>query len=186
MLLAAGVTFVATTAQADAHDSFNKAKAAGEKVSRLISSLKLPPERTLEAERKGLAGVREIVAQVHAHEAELTGPDVAAAADFIAKMTAWADAYEKTLAAEEQARTDVIVPLCEATWGAENERADIAREKANPSGVVNLRALHDAGERLQHWQDQIADLKPKYAALRKHDFASWQSEGACVAENEKP
>jgi hypothetical protein len=51
---------------------------------------------------------------------------------------------------------DLLGADCQATADIPVVTADIAREKANPAGVVNLVRLHDLGERLQADRDVVA------------------------------
>ncbi|MBX3203343.1 MAG: hypothetical protein KF850_39720 [Labilithrix sp.] len=51
----------------------------------------------------------------------------------------------------------------------------IAAERANPSGVVGLRTLHDLGERVQYDDASIGSLKRDYQSLAKKPF----TEAAC-------
>jgi|CZKU01.1.fsa_nt_gi hypothetical protein len=78
--------------------------------------------------------------------------------------------------AEEKFFAEVVSSLCVADKDREQAQADIARERANPSGVVSLSALHEAGERVQVAQDQIRALGPAYTAVRKHAFRGWRTE----------
>ena len=83
-------------------------------------------------------------------------------------------------------RAEVVLPLCRAVWGRDQSRATIDHERANPSGVVNLKVLRDAGNDLQMFRAQIVALTPLYVAARHHGFTKWQDEGVCVAEANRP
>jgi hypothetical protein len=100
-------------------------------------------------------------------------------------MAARAETERKHLAAQAEAKFvgEVALPLCKATINVQQAQADIAREKANPAGVVDLSELHDLGERVQENQDWIKRLSPSYAATRHHAFRGWRSEPACVLGN---
>lgn len=86
---------------------------------------------------------------------------------------------------EEQFAASVVVPRCEAEWGVAFEKDVIAQEKANPSGVVDLAALHEAGQILQAYQASIKKLDPAYMARRHHSYRGWVTEPACIVEYEK-
>lgn len=145
----------------------------------LISAMDLQAEKTLDTETNTVATLRAGAAKARPHASE--SPALAA---YLAKVDAWSAAEDAVLAAETKARADVIVPLCDAHTNLENLQADLAREKTNPSGVVDLAELHKIGRMIQVAQGQIAELNPQYAAVRKHPYAGWASEGACVAAYE--
>jgi len=130
--------------------------------------------------------LREGLALVRCAEASLSDGELRDFQAFEARLAKAADELEARVAAETKAREDIVLPLCQATWGVEQARAAIARERSNPGGVADLRVLHDAGEDVQRWQAEIAQQKPRYNAFRKHPFTQWQNEGVCVAETKKP
>jgi hypothetical protein len=92
-------------------------------------------------------------------------------------------AAREAVRAEKKFVQEVLGPLCGASVDLERNRAIIVREKANPSGVVDLSVLHDAGEAIQNEQERIRSLMPAYAATRHHPFGGWRSEPACAAGN---
>lgn len=141
-------------------------------------------KKSLETVKGVSQSVRGGLAALRCDEPAMVGKDLADLRAFIARAATWADRQDARVAAEEAGRTSIVVPLCEAVWGVENANADIAREKANPSGVVDLAALHSAGNAVQHWQSIVDALKPQYLGFRHHPFASWRAEGACVAASE--
>ena len=51
-------------------------------------------------------------------------------------------------------------------------RAEIRRERANPSGVVDLESLHDSGELVQNSDEQVAAGKAAYAKLTGRPFST--------------
>lgn len=77
---------------------------------------------------------------------------------------------------------NIVIPLCDAHWGLEIAEQTIKVERANPSGVVDLQVLHDAGDAVTTYRSQIAALNPLYTAARHHAFTRWQDEKACVVE----
>jgi hypothetical protein len=58
---------------------------------------------------------------------------------------------------------DTVENLCQATLSRVDLKAQIAREKANPSGVVDLKRLHDLGEALQSAEDTLRGYGASYA-----------------------
>lgn len=93
---------------------------------------------------------------------------VASAADAGAHMvaaSAWANVIlvTETTAPQLTWWASTVDTLCEATAARIDLKAQIAREKANPSGVVDLRRLHDLGERLQSAEDALRDSGAAYS-----------------------
>lgn len=144
----------------------------------------LSKKRSLVTLRSIPGEVRASVPILQCHEPSLSSKEQQEAHALEAHWLKWADDEDAMLASEQKARTDVILPLCEAVWGALNAQAAIDHEKSNPSGVVDLRALHDAGESLRYYRDLVAKYRPLYRAARHHDFTRWQDEGACVEDAE--
>lgn len=108
--------------------------------------------------------------------------DAGAAAKAQADVDVWATAREKAVADEKTCRVApacmgarVAAPLCAAIVGRRGALQDIARERANPAGVVNLSVLHDLGQQIQDDDATIADLKAKYTATTHKPF----SEASC-------
>lgn len=85
-------------------------------------------------------------------------------------------AVRATRKAEEQFFASVVSPMCEADKLREQARADMARERANPSGFVDARLLHDDGEQIQASEKAIADLTPEYMKTRHHAWHGWKTE----------
>lgn len=65
--------------------------------------------------------------------------------------------------AAEEFFTSVVSPMCEADKSREAAEAGIAKERANPSGVVDLNVLHSLGAEVQDAKEQIKSLAPAYA-----------------------
>ena len=175
------------TARADGEcGTFDRAKTMqlieiSEKMIKL-SGEALQGKRTLDT-YKGVPGdIRKNVEIVKCVEPTLSGADLATAKKFEATGPKWADEQDARLAAEEKGRADIVVPICDTVWTLESLRQALAQEKANPSGVVDLRKLHDTGAAIQQYEQVLAQQKPVYAAFRHHPFTGWQSEGACVTE----
>lgn len=78
--------------------------------------------------------------------------------------------------AEEAFRRDVVAPMCEADQGIEQAKRDIAQERANPAGVVDLETLHRLGRDLQYFQGNLAAGAPAYAKVRHHPWPGWRKE----------
>ena len=153
---------------------------------KLISATPLQGEQDLATVKSGPESARTSVRVLKCDEPGLSPKEQREAQDFEARAGKWADDMDARFAAEDQARADVIVPLCTAVWTVAMMREWIAKEKSNPGGVVDLQKLHDWGQTLQESQAEIDSLKPRYIAFRHHAFARWESEGACVAEANKP
>ncbi|HEV3194141.1 MAG TPA: hypothetical protein VGY54_26735, partial [Polyangiaceae bacterium] len=130
--------------------------------------------------------VRNLVDIVQCNEPALSAKELREAQALEAKALKWADNFEEAVALEARLRAEVVLPLCRAIWIIDGARARIARERANPSGVVDLKRLHDWGQDIQEQQLVVDDLRPKYVAQRHHAFSKWESEGVCVAQVNKP
>jgi hypothetical protein len=78
--------------------------------------------------------------------------------------------------AEEQTFNDVIRPMCLADQDREEAAADMAHEKANPSGYVDVVQLHDLGARVQAAREQLQALTPAYVKARHHAWQGWRTE----------
>jgi len=103
-------------------------------------------------------------------------------AELAGRVEAWAAATEKGIQEEKACRATpsciggrVAKPLCEAIQRRKDLAADIARERANPAGVVNLTYLNQLGREVQDTDDEIANLKKDYASAAKKPF----SESVC-------
>ncbi len=96
------------------------------------------------------------------------------------KASTFVDSRSAALDAESAVRASTVVPLCQAHWALDAALETIRRERANPSGVVDLQVLHSAGEEVQANRAFIARLTPEYAAARHHPYTGWESEGGCV------
>ncbi len=168
------------------HDRALKAERLATDMMRLADSLPLQGKQTLDAVKSVPGNVRHAVAIVRCDEPALDAKELRGAQAVEAKAGPWADAKDAAIAAEDKVRAEVVLPLCRAVWGRDQSRATIDHERANPSGVVNLKVLRDAGNDLQMFRAQIVALTPLYVAARHHGFTKWQDEGVCVAEANKP
>lgn len=148
----------------------------------LFDRLDFSTRRSLVDSRALLEATPDDAAALRCAHGVLTGEALREAEDLETRVPAWAASTSARLAREEKARADVVLPICEAQWGAEAAQQTIARERANPSGVVDLRVLHDAGQALQNYRAQLAALRPLYRKARGREFRSWQDEPACVEE----
>ena len=141
--------------------------------------------------------LRAIVTRVFAIRAEQGTADP----DATAKTEQWVSAMQAAVVVEKACRvdkkcmakraaeeaeakflTDVVNPLCAADSSREEARAAIAREKANPGGVVDVTLLHDLGITIQNAEDEMKPLRPRYLAVRHHPFTGWRSE--CKTQTE--
>lgn len=74
-------------------------------------------------------------------------------------------------ASEECMAKRYAAPICDAIDAKRWAAKEMARERANPSGTVNLRALNDLGRQMQDADDIIADAKAEYARKTKTPFS---------------
>jgi len=148
---------------------------------KLVSSQTLQSKRDLTTMKETVAMLASKLPFLKCQEPSLSGKELADLQAFEARAQTWTTSEAALFDAEEKARLETIVPLCEALWTIDDARAEITREKSNPSGVVDLHELHVAGEAIQNAQEKVARLRPRYLAFRHHAFSDWHSEGACVA-----
>lgn len=136
------------------------------------------------------ADSRAAIVRLTAIEADLTGTMVPSEK----RDEAWAEiqgfvAMEKTCRsdpkctgprnarkAEESFRFNVLDPMCGADRLREKALADIAHERANPSGYVDKGLLHQAGADAQAYQEQLAQGAPAFIAARHHAWRGWRVE----------
>jgi hypothetical protein len=78
--------------------------------------------------------------------------------------------------AEEEFRTAVVSPMCEAEQSIVAASNAMARERANPSGYVDKVLLHDAGATIQAAHEQLAAMGPAYMKVRHHPWRGWSTE----------
>ncbi len=78
------------------------------------------------------------------------------------------DAKMAELEAADEKRKEAIAAVVDCDGWIAQYRAEIAREKSNPAGVVDLRRLHELGERLQ----SALEARPQLEAAR----VSWEAE----------
>jgi hypothetical protein len=84
---------------------------------------------------------------------------------------------DRQAAKEEQAFfTGIVQPMCVADQDREIARADLARERSNPSGVVDLRRMHLDGASIQSDERTLASLARDYVARRHHAWPGWRAE----------
>jgi hypothetical protein len=98
-------------------------------------------------------------------------------------VDAWAAKVEQEVAKERACRADgecmavrASKPLCEALRDKRGHQEDLAKERANPAGVVNLTYLHDLGQAIQDADERIAQARRDYAKATKKPF----SEARCA------
>jgi hypothetical protein len=78
--------------------------------------------------------------------------------------------------AEEQFFTSVVQPMCQADQDREAAVADMAHERANPSGYVDKTKLYNDGAVVQQSQEQLAAAAPAYVKVRHHPWRGWRTE----------
>lgn len=66
--------------------------------------------------------------------------------------------------------------MCAADQQLGEDRAGMAREKANPSGVVDLELLHRYGVAIQTDQAILAGFLPEFAMAKRHAWRGWHLE----------
>jgi len=161
------------------HDGALKMQSLGDQLMRV--AVDFQKRASLEGTASIMQSVASAVRVVRCSESKLSAKELAAARAFETRADAWAASAPQTEAAEATFRANVLFHLCTDTRWIANARACIAREKANPSGVVDLAKLHDCGDTIQQLQPVVDKLRPVYQATRHHAFTDWQSEAACTA-----
>ena len=93
------------------------------------------------------------------------------------KFDAWADKVEQEISEEIKCRASeacrarrIANSICGTIEDKKEALQMIARERKNPGHVVNLRTLHDLGERVQADDASIAESKRDYMSLAKKPF----------------
>ncbi len=69
----------------------------------------------------------------------------------------------------------VSAPLCEALANKRAYQQDMAKERANPSGIVNIKYLHDLGAEIQLCDANITMFRKDYSEQMHRNF----NEGSC-------
>jgi hypothetical protein len=170
---------------AAAPDFAKKVLAWADDLARTVSR-NLPRVRTLDVSLQAVEGLRHASDQLRlCTEPALLGKPLVDAQEAEKKVRSSAEHLALVLSAEARAREEIVVPLCRSIWERDSAKAEIAHERANPGGVVDLHELHVAGEDVQNQEVTIRMLSPRYAAFRGHPFTDWKSEGACVEANEE-
>lgn len=110
---------------------------------------------------------------------ELVCYDAGAAAAKKDEVDGWARELDENVSIEISCRASpkcmggrLAKPICDALSDKRAAQQGIAEERRNPSGVVDLRALHDLGERIQDDDATIADLERKYASMTRQSFSA--------------
>jgi hypothetical protein len=102
---------------------------------------------------------------------------------FIAKIKGDIDAKEKEiaslLAAETKCRATpscmagrMVEGICDAIAARKALAYELARERANAAGVVNLRTLHDTGDEIAEADREIKESKAEYQKATKKMFSN--------------
>jgi hypothetical protein len=103
----------------------------------------------------------------------LTDAERAKGQGLLAQFDPWIAAWETALPAERLRRaTDKAdaATICGLTTQLQQAQARIAKEKANPSGVVDLADLHTTGQMVQAYTAIIASRKALFLRDRKKAF----------------
>jgi hypothetical protein len=113
--------------------------------------------------------------------------DAGASAQESAKTEAWIRAVNAAIDTEtkcratpqclaDRARAKAVADALASVCGTIDTRAraaqDMTRERANPSGVVDLKRLHDLGQVIQALDAQLPGLKAQYATVAHRPFAA--------------
>jgi N-methylhydantoinase A/oxoprolinase/acetone carboxylase beta subunit len=126
--------------------------------------------------RVPVAEARRLLAEVQCAHAE---PAAAAAsiAQLSARVDEWSAATDRSIQEEKACRASpecmggrAAKPVCEALERRKGWLADIARERRNPAGVVNLSYLNELGRNVQDTDEEIATKKRAYATAAKKPF----------------
>lgn len=140
--------------------------------------------------RPSITRTKENAARIRCLQKERPGSDGEAIGHGInvseERVEKWASRVEELLADESKCRAspecmakrviDGTGPeMCPIIADRNEALRQIAAERANPAGVVNLATLHDLGERVQIDNSNIAKLKAEYARAAKRPF----NEGSC-------
>jgi hypothetical protein len=123
-----------------------------------------------ETHRRGVNWISSLLCDSKA----LDGSDRSAAISFAQSALDAAQRVEAALKVETECEsTDKCMGgrVCEAVAHRDELRRQIAQERANPGGVVNLKLLHDLGEGVQGDEQLIAARKKRFLAARKKAFA---------------
>lgn len=190
VLLLAGISLASTSATADpgpgcaditnpTHDGALAMEGLGEQL--MAHALDFAKRPSLDGSPTMAQSVATAAHVVRCSEGKLSTKELSAAKAFEAHAESWAASIADAESAERTFRNDVLKPLCVDTRWIANARACIAREKANPSGVVDLAKLHDCGDTIQQLQPVIDKLRAIYQATRRHPYTDCQSEAACTA-----
>lgn len=101
-----------------------------------------------------------------------------------ADVELWTAQREKDVADEAKCRETpacmgerLVNPLCQLIEERKGFIADMAKERANPSGYVNKTYLHELGATIQDHEERIARAKKEYAQITRKNF----SEAQCTA-----
>ena len=70
----------------------------------------------------------------------------------------------------------VVSPMCAADKAREMAAADMAHERANPSGYVDKKKLYDDGAIIQQSKEQLAAMASEYSKVRRHAWRGWKTE----------
>ncbi len=128
------------------------------------------PESALTA----VANVRSMLGDLRCYQPEPKDASTRLAAD----VESWAVTVQKSVDDEKRCRATprclderAAAPICQQIEMRRSAVQDIARERSNPGGAVDLHFLHQLGQNIQEADAQLPSLKAEYRAARKKPFA---------------
>jgi hypothetical protein len=120
--------------------------------------------------KQAIVNVRQLVTDLSCYDAE-------AAATASTNVEAWAAKRNNEITAEESCRASTecmdvraAQAICQTIDDRRQAGKDMAREKQNPSGYVNMTALHDLGSQIQDDDEKLPQMKKEFAASQHHPF----------------
>lgn len=116
------------------------------------------------------AEVRTMLENLRCYQPEPTDASVKLAAD----VEVWTATMRRAVENEKQCRATprcmderAAKPVCDAIEMRRSAVQDIARERSNPGGAVDLHFLHQLGQNIQDADAQLPGLRAEYKAIRK-------------------
>lgn len=147
-------------------------------VASALRQIMRQPIRLAEEERpeSALDAVADARAQMHSIDCQGQEP-TSGLAELSAEVDAWASLLQAAVERERACRADAecmanraAQPLCEALESKRAHQEDLAHERANPAGVVNLRFLHETGQALQDDEARIKRARADYTTMTRKPF----------------
>lgn len=72
----------------------------------------------------------------------------------------------------QQKLKELTEDMCSRLGTIQEMQEEIRTERANPSGVVNLKTLHDDGDTIQRYEYDLAPLKAEYTKIAHKQFSA--------------